>query len=145
MVHRKFQSSGAARSVLYHPNSVFRSGQKCLSGSQGKTRAEVRVKYFFSIKISTRMLISLWKSTIRAPLTSHSSTLLCSLHYLCATLFLWRASSVKKLRHQENIFCGKISSYGIEDQTLCFPKPLILNRSRRISFSTTSAASPDAP
>src|ERR1700747_3518333 len=87
MVHRRFLSSSAARFVLYHPNSLFRSGQKYLSGARGKTGAEVRVKYFFCVKISTRIFISLWKSALRAPLTSHPSILLCSLHYLCATLF----------------------------------------------------------
>jgi hypothetical protein len=81
MVRRRFPSSIAARFVLHYPSSIFRLGQKYLFCAAGKTGAEVRVKYFFCIKISTRMLISLWKSLVLAPLTSHPSTLLCSLHY----------------------------------------------------------------
>jgi hypothetical protein len=47
--------------------------------------AEVQEKYFCSDKFSTQMLISMWKSPVRAPLTSHPSTLFSSLHHLCAT------------------------------------------------------------
>jgi hypothetical protein len=49
--------------------------------------AEVRVKYFFCVKISTRMLIRLWKSLLRGQLTSRPSTPFSSLHHLCALLF----------------------------------------------------------
>jgi hypothetical protein len=53
---------------------------KVPSWPRRKTRAEVRKKYFYRVKISTQMLIRLWKSTVRAPLTCRPSTLFSSLH-----------------------------------------------------------------
>lgn len=85
MVRRRFLSSAAARLVLYHPNFA---PVKIASLVAGKPRAELQEKYFCGIKISTQMLISLWKSSCRALLTSYSSTLFSSLHNLRATLFL---------------------------------------------------------
>ena len=70
MVRRKFLSSREARLVLYHPNFVL-----VKITAQGKPSAEVKQKYFCTIKISTRMLISLWKSRVGALLTSRVSTL----------------------------------------------------------------------
>ena len=136
MVRRKFLSSSAARFVLYHPNSIFRSGQKYLLGAKSKMCAEVRVKYFFCIKISTRMLIRLWKSPVRTPLTSRPSTLFSSLHHLCATSYFFNTLVQKKnFTSSGNIFYGNISSD--ESRTDCsydLPKPLILNDSRSIFF-----------
>src|SRR6266481_2046217 len=85
MVRRRFLSSSATKFELYHPDFV--PVKNYLAGRQGKTPAEVRVKYFFCVKISTRMLIRLWKSRLRAQLTSRPSTLFCSLHHLWAILF----------------------------------------------------------
>jgi hypothetical protein len=70
---------------------------------QGKTHAEVRKKYFQRIKISTQMLISLWKSPVHAPLTCRPSTLLSSLHHLSATVSFTRQFPAKKsLGQREN-------------------------------------------
>jgi hypothetical protein len=85
MVRRRFPSSGKARLVLYHPN--FATVKKYHIEPQGKPRAELHEEYFCGIKISTQVLISLWKSTACAALTSHDSTLFSALHNLCATLF----------------------------------------------------------
>src|SRR5712692_5652029 len=87
MVRRRFPSSSAARFVLYHSNSNLVPLKSTFFGPQGKTRAEAREKYFCYVKISTQMLISMWKSLVRAPLTSHPSTLFSALHHLCATSF----------------------------------------------------------
>jgi hypothetical protein len=70
---------------------------------QGKTRAEVRKKYFRRIKISTQMLISLWKSPVRAPLTCRPSTLFSSLHHLSATLLFTRTI----IRRKNLVTAGK--------------------------------------
>jgi hypothetical protein len=70
--------------VLYHLD---------LTGAKrpcSKTNAEYREKYFCGIKISTQVLISLWKSLAREELTSHSSTLFAALHYFGASHFILR-------------------------------------------------------
>src|SRR5215467_11061667 len=60
----------------------FCCGQK---GTQESTRdAEGQKKYFSSIKFSTQVLISLWKSKLTSMLTLTSSMLLPSLHHFCA-------------------------------------------------------------
>ena len=100
MVRRKFPSSGEASFLLYHSDFA---AVKITLPREGKRRAELRVKYFCAIKISTSLLIRLWKSAIRSPLTSRPSTLFSSLHYLSATLFFTRALVRRKiLRPQEN-------------------------------------------
>src|SRR5260370_28210748 len=88
MVLRMFPSSSAARFVIYHSNSNLVPLKSTFFGPQGKTRAEAREKYFSYVKISTQMLISMWKSLVRAPLTSHPSTLFSALHHLYATSLL---------------------------------------------------------
>jgi hypothetical protein len=40
----------------------------------GKNRAELRIKYFSSVKISTQVLISVWKIGPRIGVTALSST-----------------------------------------------------------------------
>jgi hypothetical protein len=94
MVRRRFPSSSAAGFVLYHLNSNFVSVKSTFFGPQGKTRAEAREKHYCCVKISTQMLISMWKSLVRAALTSHPSTLFSALHHFCATvLFLTHTHS----------------------------------------------------
>jgi hypothetical protein len=67
-------------------------------------RAEVRGKYFCYVKFSTQMLISMWKSPVRAPLTSQPSILFSSLHHLCATeLFHGRRCPAKSFATAEKI------------------------------------------
>jgi hypothetical protein len=74
----------------------IRPGQSEVALPQGKPRAEVQEKYFCSIKISTQMLISLWKLRDHAPLTSRLSTLFSSLHNLSARLFFSHGQEFEK-------------------------------------------------
>ena len=78
---RRVQSSGATNFVLYHPYFAW------VKGPHSKASAEFRRKYFATVKFSTQVLISLWKTLVRALLTSPSSTLLHALHNICATHF----------------------------------------------------------
>ena len=71
MVRRRFLSS---REASWYSTSQFRTRQNH-GDPLGKPSAEVREKYFCAIKISTQMLISLWKSPAGAPLTSRVSIL----------------------------------------------------------------------
>src|SRR2546421_9256822 len=79
------------------------------------------------------MLISMWKSPARAPLTSHPSTLLSSLHHLCATeLFTRHICPAESCSRVEKI-SREISSEEARATILsCFLKPLIHNERRRI-------------
>src|ERR1700674_3600645 len=75
------------------------------------------------------MLISLWKSLVRAPLTSHCSTLLSTLHHLCATLFFHaHTRGAKCPTSAGNYFSGSFQPMN-RGQFSCFvfPKLLILN------------------
>src|SRR5204862_2287619 len=97
--------------------------------------AEVRVKYFFCVKISTRMLIRLWKSVLHGQLTSSPSTLFSSLHHLCAILFFHTHLTSKKFPDIRKPSRGKISSHESRGRAFLL---LFLN----CCFSTTG---PDAP
>ena len=84
MGRRRFRSWSRANFVLYH---LDLTGAK---RPRSKTKAEFHEKYFWGIKISTQVLISLWKSLARAELTSHSSTSFTALHYFGASHFILR-------------------------------------------------------
>jgi hypothetical protein len=79
------QSSSPTSFVLYHPHFASVKAQHC------KASAEFRRKYFATVKFSTQVLISLWKTLVRAQLTSPSSTFLHALHNICATYFVLQA------------------------------------------------------
>jgi len=80
------------------------------------------------------MLISMWKSPARPQLTSYSSTLFCSLHHLCATLFFSSAIlSCKDSYGSRKVIPSKIFNDEARSTILsCFLKLLILNEQPRI-------------
>src|SRR5258708_8704483 len=80
------------------------------------------------------MLISMWKSPARAQLTSYSSTLFCSLHHLCATLFFSSAIlSCRDSYGSRKIIPSQISNDEARSTILsCFLKLLILNEQPRV-------------
>src|SRR6266850_1228531 len=99
MDRRRFPSLGAAKFVLYHSNFTE---VKITWAVQGKPSAEVCKKYFGGIKISTQVLISVWKSPALSTLTSNPSTLFSSLHHLWASFFSYACFRLKTLFRQEN-------------------------------------------
>src|SRR6266481_803957 len=100
MDRRRFPSLGAPNSY----STILISPRSKLHGTmQGKPSAEVCKKYFGGIKISTQVLISVWKSPALSTLTSSPSTLFSSLHHLCASFFSYACFRLKTLfRRQEN-------------------------------------------
>ena len=82
MGRRRFRSWSRTNFVLYH---LDLTGAK---RPRSTTKAEFRKKYFCGIKISTQVLISLWKSLARGELTSDSSTSFAALHYFGASHFI---------------------------------------------------------
>ena len=85
-------------------SSYFRARQNCVVPPQGKRRAEARKICFCSIKISTQVLISVWKSLSGSLLTCRPSTLFSSLHHSWATHSFSRRIPL----HQTSLTFGKI-------------------------------------
>jgi hypothetical protein len=63
------------------------------SGQRSKPDAENQRKHFCTVKFSTQLLISLWKSWVERSLTSRNSIIFSTLHYLSATQIFPRALS----------------------------------------------------
>jgi hypothetical protein len=92
------QSSGTTNFVLYHPHLASVKAAHC------KASAEFRRKYFATVKFSTQVLISLWKTLVRAQLTSPSSTFLHALHNICATDFALQARKIANECMAQDLF-----------------------------------------
>src|SRR5215467_12600171 len=63
-----------------------------------KLSTEIRKHCFSTVKFSTQVLISLWKSGLRRNVTSDSSTSFSALHNLCATSPFLTSSSWQQAR-----------------------------------------------
>ena len=89
---RRYRSSGEP--ISYSIILISQGSKR----PHSKASAEFRKKYFSTVKFSTQVLISLWKTLLRAQLTSHSSTFLHALHNICATASAFQVG--KKFREQ---------------------------------------------
>jgi len=75
---------------------VFIRGQKRDIVREGKKCAELRAEYFASMKFSTHVLKSLWKSAALRHLTSLPSTPCCGLHQFSASFLVSSRFQVNK-------------------------------------------------